>query len=620
MLLRRVLLVSALAGVASSALTLPPAAAAERVAVTGTYRLLVADERGAGEHAEHYQQVLLAHGHAYRLHLRAGQTPRSGQRVTVTGALSGGTLAADTVGLVSGAAAALPTGPAKTVRRVLVILASWTQPDAVTRESAAAQVFGDDDAWAREVSYGAVGLAGDVTPWVSVAGPTGGLCYTNHRELMDQAKAAAKAAGYDAAGYDRTILYFPRSTNPDCVNYGGWAYQPGTEVWLNGTIDRRSTMHEQGHAEGLPHAGALLCVDGTGNPVTLAATGCTRNDYGDPSDAMGAAAYAGHYSAPQKAKIGWLPGTPADLSTGGVATLAPYETAVGTPAATMTTPSGRTYWLEYRAGTGVDAALPAGNVGGLLVHMTDPAISAAPLLLDMTPDNDFTAAALAPGSSWTTPEGYVVTAGAPTLAGLPVTVAKVSAPGAVASVLATPGNAAATASWTVGPDGGSAVTAYVVTAAPGGATVTVPGTAWTATVGGLANGTAYTLSVRAVNALGTGPAAGAAPVTPTDTVAPGRVTLLNGALKSGTLTLRWVVPADADYAGVVIRMASGTTPPASPTAGTLVYSGTGANAAVKSLAAKGLYSFSVFAKDAVPNYSRGTWLKCLSGKITAGAL
>ena len=88
-------------------------------------------------------------------------------------------------------------------------------------------------------------------------------------------------------------------------------------------------------------------------------------------------------------------------------------------------------------------------------------------------------------------------------------------PGAPTGVTATPGNTTALVSWTApGNNGGSAITAYTVTADPGGAGCGTTG-ALSCTVTGLANGTPYTFTVSATNALGTGPAsAPSAAVTP----------------------------------------------------------------------------------------------------------
>ncbi|MGI8809857.1 MAG: M4 family metallopeptidase [Acidimicrobiales bacterium] len=78
---------------------------------------------------------------------------------------------------------------------------------------------------------------------------------------------------------------------------------------------------------------------------------------------------------------------------------------------------------------------------------------------------------------------------------------------------ATAGSGSATVRWTAPPsNGGSPVTSYVVTpyagngATPGTPTTVSSGSAISATVGGLTNGTAYTFTVAAVNAVGRGAA------------------------------------------------------------------------------------------------------------------
>ena len=95
-----------------------------------------------------------------------------------------------------------------------------------------------------------------------------------------------------------------------------------------------------------------------------------------------------------------------------------------------------------------------------------------------------------------------------------------TAPTAPISVSAVAGDAAAVVSWSApASDGGSALTGYTVTARPGGATCQTATT--TCTVAGLSNGTAYTVSVIARNAIGPSPAsADSAPVTPSADGAP----------------------------------------------------------------------------------------------------
>jgi len=93
-------------------------------------------------------------------------------------------------------------------------------------------------------------------------------------------------------------------------------------------------------------------------------------------------------------------------------------------------------------------------------------------------------------------------------------------------VTATAGNQSATVSWAAPANGGSPITGYTITPYLAGVAQTptqVAGSppATTATVTGLANGSSYTFTVAATNAVGTGPAsAPSQAVTPTAAAAP----------------------------------------------------------------------------------------------------
>jgi hypothetical protein len=78
------------------------------------------------------------------------------------------------------------------------------------------------------------------------------------------------------------------------------------------------------------------------------------------------------------------------------------------------------------------------------------------------------------------------------------------APVGVSATAGTTGQAMVT--WFSSSDGGSPITGFTVTASPGGQTTSVVGGTEMATVTGLISGTAYTFTVTATNALGTGPA------------------------------------------------------------------------------------------------------------------
>ncbi|MFL6120997.1 fibronectin type III domain-containing protein [Actinophytocola sp.] len=118
-----------------------------------------------------------------------------------------------------------------------------------------------------------------------------------------------------------------------------------------------------------------------------------------------------------------------------------------------------------------------------------------------------------------------------------------SPPGAPTAVNATAGNATATVSWGPAPDNRSAVTSYRITWA--GGQTTVPGTARTTVVNGLANGTSYVFTVAATNGAGTGPGAAANPVTPVAPARPpGQATQLQVLLNGDGALFDWDPPAD----------------------------------------------------------------------------
>ena len=112
-------------------------------------------------------------------------------------------------------------------------------------------------------------------------------------------------------------------------------------------------------------------------------------------------------------------------------------------------------------------------------------------------------------------DGWAGTRGATTLNHSFVEALPPSAPSAPLSVVGTPGNARIAVGWSAPAiDGGSTITRYTATASPGSAKCTTSGTR-ACTITGLANGTAYTITVTATNATGTSvPSAPSAAVTP----------------------------------------------------------------------------------------------------------
>ncbi len=151
---------------------------------------------------------------------------------------------------------------------------------------------------------------------------------------------------------------------------------------------------------------------------------------------------------------------------------------------------------------------------GTLVTVT---VESTPVIVAVQPANDtgFSSinvtlpADLAPGhhaliETGTAPDGSPQTQSTPFTVVARARPATATAPGAPSGLTATPGNTTATLTWTAPPsDGGSSITGYLITPS-NGPTVSV-GDVTRDTIAGLIDGTDYTFTVAAINAIGTGP-------------------------------------------------------------------------------------------------------------------
>ena len=189
------------------------------------------------------------------------------------------------------------------------------------------------------------------------------------------------------------------------------------------------------------------------------------------------------------------------------------------------------------------------------------------------------------------------------------TVMPVGAPYPPTNVGGVAGNTQVVVSWTASSNGGSAITGYNAVASPGGAVCVTTG-ATTCTVTGLTNGTAYTFTVTATNALGTSAASGpSAAVTPVSVPsAPRGVTGTAGG--PGQIAVTWVAPSSSG--GSTITAYTVTASPGGATCTT-----TGAlMCTVSGLAAGTAYTFTATATNSVGTSVAST----VSGSVTTGIM
>jgi fibronectin type 3 domain-containing protein len=164
-----------------------------------------------------------------------------------------------------------------------------------------------------------------------------------------------------------------------------------------------------------------------------------------------------------------------------------------------------------------------------------------------------------------------------------------AAPGAPSLTSATRGNAQVALVWTApASDGGSAILDYTATASPGGASCTATGLG--CTVSGLTNGTSYSFTVTARNAVGSGPASNSLSATPA--TVPGAPVLTGATPGSGQVALAWTAPASNGGGPITGYVAT-----ASP--GGATCSSAGLACTVTGLTNGTSYSFTVVASNAV---------------------
>ena len=216
-------------------------------------------------------------------------------------------------------------------QRVLVALVTWG-PQPFTREDVRNIVFDETDAFYRSTSYGKVSLTGTVTPWLHAFD---GMVSCNLANINASASAAARAAGFDPAKYDRVVYVHPEANCPwQGVTLAG-------TVFLNGAVTTYLVAHELGHSFGLGHANLTDCKR----------HGCGALEYGDPYDTMGVG--TGDFSAKAKFELGWLTNV-TRAAKNGTYILAPIERTSQLPQAFVVTTGDDQYWIEYRGHPALD--------------------------------------------------------------------------------------------------------------------------------------------------------------------------------------------------------------------------------------------------------------------------
>jgi M6 family metalloprotease-like protein len=355
------------------------------------------------------------------------------QDVTVQGVRLQAEVATNKIQLAAAAVSATcSTTGVQSIAVILVNFTNGTLPANLTQSSVSSAFFGVNslDTFWKEVSYNQTSATGQVFGPFTL--PSSVTSCSSTTAIRTAAIAAADSQA-DFRTFTRLFIIHPNvgscsvgtgTIGCSALSSADGSFQAST-AWMRADYLTTSSAivsiasHEGGHNLGLQHSDTYdYGPTALGSPGTAG----TYSEYWDVFSAMGLSfnnsgtILIGHYAAPQKAALGWLPsGTGYQtVTTSGTFTVLPTETATdGTKALRVQRPGTNKYlWLEYRQNAGpFDSTLNgySSNIyKGALIHYDDPNEAHYPesLLLDMTPTatpNDFSNAVLAAGSSWTDP-------------------------------------------------------------------------------------------------------------------------------------------------------------------------------------------------------------------------
>ncbi len=329
---------------------------------------------------------------------------------------------------------------------------------------------------------------GTILPAITVVAIVTG---SNVASMLVQAGSTATASSSDAvSGTSSTTTAGTRPAVPAALTVtpavgaiagGGTATIGGTDIAAATAIEIGTTAEQQ-----------------AGTPVTLlpcagvAAPGC----FTVSSGALVISSFP--------ARAGATPVTVTVVTLGiAAATSYGYADKPAPPAAPTATAGGNSATVTWSP--------PASNGSAITGYVVTPylnAVGQTALSFDVTTTTR-TLTGLTAGGSYTFTVAAMNAYGTSAASAKSVVVLPYSTPSAPAITATTAGDAAATLTWSVPSNGGSAITGYLVTpyiGAAAQATQTFIGTATTQTVTALTAGTAYTFTVAAQNLAGTGSA------------------------------------------------------------------------------------------------------------------
>ena len=290
-------------------------------------------------------------------------------------------------------------------------------------------------------------------------------------------------------------------------------------------------------------------------------------------------------------------------------------TVPGAPTITATVPANTSVAVTWTA--------PASNGGSAITgYVVTPyigGVAQATQTFNSTATTE-TATGLTNGTAYTFKVAAINAIGTGAQSAASATATPATVPGAPTIGTATAGVGSATVTWTApANNGGAAITGYTVTPYKAGVAQAIQNfssTATTETVTGLANNTAYTFAVAAVNGMGTGSNSAQSNSVTTPTT-PGAPTIGTATAGVGSATVTWTAPAS--NGGVVITGYVITPYKAGVAQATQTFNSTATTETATGLANNTAYTFAVAAINGVGTGAASAQSNSVTTPTTPGA-